>query len=56
MLRENPETYEEAYELTKRAVKQEPKWEEGHNVMGNCLVALERYSEAREAFRKAVSQ
>ena len=55
MLREDPETYEEAYELTKKAVKQEPKWEEAHNMMGNCLVKLGRFSEARDAFKKSVS-
>ena len=54
MLREYPESYEEAYEWTKLAVKNEPKWEESHNMMGNCLVKLGRYSEAREAFRKSV--
>ena len=55
MLREYPESYEEAYELTKKAVKQEPNWEESHNMMGNCLVKLGRFSEARDAFKKSVS-
>ena len=55
MLREYPESYEEAYELTKKAVKQEPNWEESHNMMGNCLVKLSRFSEARDAFKKSVS-
>lgn len=55
MLREYPETYQEAYELTKKAVKNEPKWEESHNMMGNCLLNLGRFSEARDAFKKSVS-
>lgn len=55
MLREYPESYQEAYELTKKAVKNEPKWEEAHNMMGNCLLNLGRYSEARDAFKKSVS-
>lgn len=55
MLREYPETYQEAYELTKKAVKNEPQWEESHNMMGNCLLNLGRFSEARDAFKKSVS-
>ena len=56
MLREYPESYEEAYELTKRAVKNEPEWEEAHNMMGNCLVKLDQFREARDAFKKSVSR
>ena len=55
MLREYPESYQEAYELTQKAVQHESQWEEAHNMMGNCLVKLERFSEARDAFKKSVS-
>lgn len=55
LLREHTTSYEEAYELTKLAVKNEPEWEESHNMMGNCLVKLERYSEAKAAFKRSVS-
>ena len=55
MLREYPETYQEAYELTQKAVQHEPQWEEAHNMMGNCLMNLQRFVEARDAFKKSVS-
>ena len=55
MLREHTTSYLEAYELTKLAVKNEPEWEEAHNMMGNCLMKLERYSEAKTAFKRSVS-
>ena len=55
ILREYPDSYQEAYELTQRAVQHEPQWEEAHNMMGNCLMKLERFREARDAFKKSVS-
>ena len=55
MLREYPDSYWEAYELSLKAVEQEPKWEESHNMMGNCLMKLQRFSDALDAFKKAVS-
>ena len=54
MLREHITEYQEAYEMTKIAVQQEPDWEESHNMMGNCLMKLERYSEAKLAFKRSV--
>ena len=54
LLREHTTDYQEAYEMTRKAVQQEPEWEESHNMMGNCLMKLERHSEAKLAFKRSV--
>lgn len=54
MIRQYPESYQEAYEMTEKAVKQEPAWEEAHNMMGNCLLNLGRVNEARDSFKRSV--
>lgn len=55
LLLTHTERYHEAYRLTRKAVRVEEDWEQTHNLMGKCLVKLERYSEAAVAFKKAVS-
>lgn len=55
LLLAHTQRYQEAYQLTRKAVKVEEDWEETHNLMGRCLVKLERHSEAVAAFKKAVS-
>ena len=55
MLLKHTSRYQEAYEMSKKAVQVEPKWEEAYNMEGNCLMKLGRYSEAKAAFQRAVS-
>lgn len=55
LLLTHTERHQEAYQLTRKAVKVEGDWEQTHNLMGKSLVKLNRHSEAAAAFKKAVS-
>ena len=46
---------EEALGLYDRAVKLRPSWDEGHWYIGTLYYGLDRYAEARDAFRRVIA-
>ena len=43
-----------AIELYKQALAIKPSWDEGHWNLGTALYELDRFAEARDAFRRVV--
>ena len=46
---------EEAIDLYQQAVKLRPSWDEGHWYLGTLYYGLDRYAEARDAFRRVIA-
>lgn len=46
---------DEALDLYQKAVRQRPDWEEGHWYAGTLLYGMDRYTEARDAFRRVIA-
>ena len=46
---------EEALGLYDKAVKLRPSWDEGHWYLGTLYYGLDRYAEARDAFRRVIA-